>query len=113
MSTNTNNERKRLNAKNPFRNIEMEPSTHQPQQAIKSYTVNKLSHFHRDSLNNVHFNYEILQFAYDSFGFFSELPFSVCVCACVHSEIDCGECNIQFKLDKLKKNLLFVCTVQQ
>lgn len=52
MSTNTNNERKRLNAKNPFRTIEMEsairspPTTmQQPQQAIKSYTVNKLSHF--------------------------------------------------------------------
>lgn len=50
MSTNTDNERKHHNAKNPFRSIEMESSilsqpSPQPQQAIKIYTVNKLSHF--------------------------------------------------------------------
>ncbi|XP_055321220.1 pleckstrin homology domain-containing family G member 5 isoform X3 [Sitodiplosis mosellana] len=44
MSTNTNNERKRLNAKNPFRTIETDtsirspPTTQQPQQAVKCYT---------------------------------------------------------------------------
>lgn len=50
MSTNTNYERKRPNAKNPFRPIETESSilsssTQQSQQPIKGYTVNKLSHF--------------------------------------------------------------------
>lgn len=46
MSTNTNNERKRLNAKNPFRTVETEStestSIQQPHQAFKSYTVNNL-----------------------------------------------------------------------